>query len=348
MRFLVLYHTQIGQICQLISSLYGRSRANRQITSSVVNSARSYYIPPGMTDEELQLTADAALSRADELFQARRLDQALEQYQAAQHLARDEFNRPIEVEALSQIARVFMMQGKKDEGRQWLDKASAIASESDPMGWSRFIGVRGRYQWRENDLQGARETFEHMYSFCSDNNLWSRAVDAANMNAIVADTPEDQIAWSRRGIEIAEKAEVDSWLGPLWNNLAATYFDIHQYDEALDCYLKARGYHWQHSDERSKLMADYQIGMTLRMLGKMADAARWLRPVLAWAERLEDHVAIAQAAQDLGEVEIACQRQTSGIALLRQALDAYRTAKYDEQAPEIVEQLSGRIKQLEG
>lgn len=323
------------------------SGSHAPITTTVVYLARSYYIPPRMTDEELQKSADATLRLADESFQARRLGQALEQYHTAQQLARDEFNRPIEVEALSQMARVLMMQGKKDEGHQWLEKAAAIASENDPMGWSRFVGVRGRYQWRENDLTGARETFEQMYTFCSNNNLWSRAVDAANMNAIVADTPEDQIVWSRRGIEIAEKAEVDSWLGPLWNNLAATYFDIHQYDEALDCYLKARGYHWQHSDERSKLMADYQIGMTLRMLGKMSDAARWLRPVLAWAERLEDNVAIAQAAQDLGEVEIASQRKLSGIALLKQALSAYRAAKYDEQAPEIVEQLSGRIKQLE-
>jgi tetratricopeptide (TPR) repeat protein len=300
-----------------------------------------------MVENDNDLSADALLKRADEMFQVRNYVVALDQYQSAVGLAREEFNRPIEVEALSQIARIHLVMGNTNEGVVWLDKAAVIASEADPMGWSRYLGVKGRFEWRTQNLQAARETFDAMYTFCSNNNLWSRAVDAANMNAIVAELPEDQICWSRRGIEMAEKVDADNWLGPLWNNLAATYFDIRQFEEALDCYLKAREYHWRCSDERSKLLADYQVGMTYRMLAKFEDAGRWLRPVLAWAERLDDPVAIGQAAQDLGEVEIARENRVEGLKLLRMARNAYKVAKYDLQAPEIYQQVTDRIRQLE-
>lgn len=300
-----------------------------------------------MPDEKIDLSADALLKRADEKFQTRDYVAARETYQAAAGQAREEFNRPIEVEALSQMARLHLILGNEKEGLVWLEKASVLATDSDTMGWSRFLSVRGRFEWRTQNLAAARVTFDQMYTYCSTHSLWSRAVDAANMNAIVAEAPEDQIAWSRRGIEIAERAEAENWLGPLWNNLAATYFDIRQFEESLDCYMKARDYHWRYSDERSKLMADYQIGMTYRMLGRLDDAARWLRPVLAWAERLDDPVAIGQAAQDLGEVEIACNKNAQGLELLRKARDAYKVAKYDEQAPEIFTQITERIQQLE-
>jgi tetratricopeptide (TPR) repeat protein len=311
------------------------------------NRPQQQYISPAMPMDDTELTADALLKRADELFQIRNYAVALDQYQAAAGQAREEFNRPIEVEALSQIARVHLVMGNTSEGVVWLDRASVIANDSDQMGWSRFLGVRGRFEWRTENLEAARETFDEMYTYCSNNSLWSRAVDAANMNAIVSDTPEDQISWSRRGIEMAEKVDADNWLGPLWNNLAATYFDIRQYEQALECYIKAREYHWRCSDERSKLLADYQIGMTYRMLAKFEDAGRWLRPVLAWAERLEDPVAIGQAAQDLGEVEIARENKAEGLTLLRKARDAYKDAKYDVQAPEIYAQITERIRQLE-
>ena len=58
-----------------------------------------------------------------------------------------EFNRPVEVEVLAQIARMNLLLNRKEEGRKWLEEAETKASESDPMGWSRFLGVKGRFQW---------------------------------------------------------------------------------------------------------------------------------------------------------------------------------------------------------
>jgi len=297
--------------------------------------------------EGAQNSPDELLQKADSVFQSREYQAALEEYMKVATLAKQEFNRSVEVEALSQVARMNLILGNKDEGREWLGKAAGRASDTEPMGWSRYLGVKGRFEWKDDDLKTARETFDEMYMYCNTNALWSRAVDAAHMIAIVAETPDEQIKWNLRGIEAAESAGDESWLGPLWNNLACTYYDFKRFDEALDAYLKAREYHWKHSGEIAKLFADYSVGMTYRLLGKLDKAQQWLRPVLAWAERLENHSVIGQALQDLGEIEISNGNTTEGLAMIKRARDEYKLEGFDESWKEVWDGINTRIAELE-
>jgi tetratricopeptide (TPR) repeat protein len=293
-------------------------------------------------DQEQQ-TADTMLQTADSTFQQRDYETALSQYNQALEMSREEFNRPVEVEALSQIARMLLLLNQKEEGKKHLSEAALRADQEDIMGWSRYLGVKGRFEWRSGDFKTARETFEQLYDYCSLNDLWPRAVDAAHMIAIVSDSPQDQIEWGKKGIEIAEARETDNWLGPLWNNLAGTYFDMKQFEQALDCYLKARNYHWRFYDERAKLIADYHVGMTHRLMRNFDEAGKWLRPVLAWAERLNDHDIIAQTVEDLAEIDIANGKVSEGLAGLIRARDEYKLAGYEERSPEIWENINKRI-----
>jgi len=296
--------------------------------------------------ETEEINADSLLADADRLFQQREYDSALEQYNAAVEAARGDFNRPVETEALAQVARIHLKNGNKEDGRKFLDEAAQKASDSDPMGWSRYLSVRGRYEWQDKDLVKARATFDTMYVYCNTNALWGRAVDAANMISIVAETVEEQIEWSKRGIEAAEAGGVESWLGPLWNNLGATYFDMKQFDSALPAFLKAREYHWQFSGEIAKLYADYHVGMAYRHLGHLEKAGQWLRPVLAWAERLGDHSAIGQACEDLGEIAIANGQRDEGLAFLKRARDEYKAAGFDQSWPKVWDGINKRLNDL--
>jgi tetratricopeptide (TPR) repeat protein len=293
-------------------------------------------------------TADQHLNDADSVFKQRDLENALSMYHQALKTARDEFNRSVEVESLSQIARVYLSQNNPDEGRLWLEKAEERADDAEPMGWSRYLGVRGRFEWKDKELPKALKTFDAMYVYCNTNGLFGRSVDAANMLAIVSESPEDRIAWSRRGIDAAETGGEDSWLGPLCNNLGVTYFEIGEYDSALTAFRNARDYHWRFSGEVAKLFADYHVGMTYRRLGQMDEAASWLRPVLAWAERLDNQSAIGQACEDLGEVEIARGNKAEGLKLLKRAREAYRVEDWENQLPEVWKNLNKRIDALGG
>lgn len=295
-----------------------------------------------------KVSADSLLKEADAVFQSRDYREALGAYEKAFEVAHEEFNRSVEVEALSQMARMNLLLRDKETGRKHLADAAERVTESDPMGWSRFLGVKGRFEWQDDQLDSARQTFEQMYVFCNTNALWGRAVDAAHMIAIVATTPEEQIEWGRRGIEAAESGGTEEWLGPLWNNLAATYYDQKQFGEALECYVKSREYHWKYSGEIAKLYADYHIGMTHRLLGHFDEAASWLRPVLAWAERLGDHGAIGQACEDLGEIKVAQGNKAEGLKLLKRARDEYKLAEYDQTWAQIWDNINTRIKEVEG
>ena len=299
-----------------------------------------------MSDNET-VTADRLLQEADSVFQSRDYAAARELYVKAADRAQQEFNRSIETEAQSQVARTTLLLGEKEKGRDILREAAAKASDSDPLGWSRYLGVRGRFEWQEGDLKTARETFDEMYVYCNTNALWGRAVDAAHMIAIVAESPEEQIEWGRRGIEAAEAAEEESWLGPLWNNLAGTYYDTKQFDSALACYLKAREYHWRFSGEVAKLYADYHVGMTYRLIGDLKQARSWLRPVLAWAERLENHSAIGQALEDLGEIEVVEGNNAEGLKLLLRARDEYKAAGFDTDWKEVWDGINEKIAKLQ-
>ena len=292
--------------------------------------------------------ADSLLSVADDIFQANNIDDAFDAYSTAFEAARKEFNRSVEIEALSQMARMKLKSGKKEDGRTFLAQAEERATESDPMGYSRFLGVKGRFEWLDDDLKSARVTFSAMYDFCHANALWGRVIDAANMMAIVSDSPEDQIEWSKKGIETAEATETEGLLGALWNNLAGTYYDLKDFENALECYKKSREYHWRFSGEMGKLYADYHIGMTLRLLGKHEEALTWLRPVLAWAERLGNHSAIGQACEDMGEIAFAKGNKSDALKYLKRAKAEYKEAGFNTSWQEIWENINTRIKTVEG
>lgn len=302
----------------------------------------------GETMSSQEISADSLLKQADTLFQKKKYGDALDFYKNVVDTAREEFNYSVETEALAQVARCLLIAGKTAEGREYLAKAEARATITDQMGWSRYLSVKGRFEWKSDSLAAARETFTEMYNYCEENSLWGRMIDAANMMAIVSDQFDEQVGWSRKGIDAAEAGGEEHWLGPLWNNLGGTYYDNKQFDSALECYLKAREYHWRFSDETAKLFADYHVGMSYRMVGKFTEAKSWLRPVLAWAERIENHSAIAQALHDLGEIDIIEGHKEAGLKELIRARDEYKQAGYETAAPDIWKTINDRIAELGG
>ncbi len=266
-----------------------------------------------MTSQELILSADSA-------FSASEYDKARDIFAKALEASKKEGNKSNEVEANAMIARCYLIKNDTASGLPYLKAAEADARQNQPLGWSRYLGVRGRFEWQQNDLKKATETFKEMYNFCENNEMPSRAIDAAHMVAIVG-TPEQQIEWGKKGIAEAEKSNITHWLGPLWNNLGATYEDQEKYLEALDAYLKAREYHWQYGTEQNKLIADWAVGHAYLLSGDYENAGKWLRPVLAWAERVENTEFVGLTYRDLGDIILAEGDSASALGYFENAQD---------------------------
>ncbi len=228
--------------------------------------------------------ARAMLDKGDVAFRSRDYAGATDLYKEAIALAEKHEESETLVEAPAMAARGHLTRGDAKSGRPFIERAGKLATDKQPRGWSRYLGVLGRFEWKDGDKPKATKTFERMYDYCVKHELHSRAVDAAHMVAITG-TKEQQLAWAMKGIAAAEAGKLDGWLGPLWNNLGITYGEMGNQEKALDAYKKARVYHWKGTSEVPKLAADWAIGMTLRRLKRAKEAKAWLRPVLAWSER---------------------------------------------------------------
>jgi tetratricopeptide (TPR) repeat protein len=304
--------------------------------------------------------ARALLENGDAAFNERRYEAATGLYVKAHEQAKKEGDRSLAAEAAAQAARGYLIRGKKEEGRPWLAKAKEAADDSMPKAWSRYLGVRGRFEWKDEKLETATKTFEEMYAYCEKHGLHDRAVDAAHMVAITG-TPEQQIEWARKGIAAAEKGKNDGWLGPLWNNLGYTYQERGEWKQALECYRKARHYHWKLGRELNKLAADWAVGKALRHTGEIEKAMCWLRPVLAWAERLyaekptESHAEwIGSACLELGFAQLDLYRKdhknerlTEAIKLLRRALEIMDAAGMEKWDPKGWKELNEALASVE-
>ena len=288
------------------------------------------------------MTAKELLEKADNTFHSRKYVESRDIYLQSSKKAEIEKDNASLTETYSQIARSYLIVEEKEEGRRWLNKAAAIASENEPLGWSRFLGVRGRFVWKDDDLEKAVNTFKEMYEYCSKNKLHDRAIDATHMMAIIVPA-EEQVEWAEKGIAEAEAGNVSGWLGPLWNNLGATYEDLKRYDKAVEAYLKAREYHWLYGDEMNKLIADWAVGHAYRLTGNFETAAKWIRPVLAWCERIEATEFIGWSCKELAEVELSNGNFKEACDYLIRAEKYLKAEKMPEWDPDGYKKLTKQI-----
>ncbi len=286
------------------------------------------------------------IARADSSFDARNYEQAMELYHEAINAASAASDKSAQLEATAQIARCYLTQSQFEGAREWLDKATQMASDKHPGGFARYLGVKGRFEWREGRNDSAITIFKQMYDYSKNHKLPVRAIDACRMMAIVC-SPDEQVIWGKRGIAEAEAANMPENLPSLWNNLAAAYSDLKNFEESYQAFVKAREYHQLYGSETSKLYADYQVGWALRMKGDFDQALTWLRPALAAAEKAGNQDVQAQACEDIGEILIARKDPAAGLVYLRRALELFVKEGYREHSPEKISALEKRISEEE-
>lgn len=297
--------------------------------------------------------AEKLLAEGDGTFNSRDYAGSVAIFEKAAAAAEKEKNATCLAEALAMTARAYLATGKKEEGRKWLEKAKAASKDNDAKAWSRYLGVRGRYEWKDEKLEEAKKTFVAMYDYCVDKKLFDRAVDAAHMVAIVA-PKEEQEAWALKGIKAAEAGGFEGWLGPLWNNLGWSYEEQGKYPEMLEALLKAREYHYKGTQDLPKLIADWAVAKAYRLNKKLKEARELQAKTFEWAKKLsaekpddaERAEWIGWCKWELGELDAADGKKESALTLLKEAREALVKAKIEEWGKDFLEKLDARIKEL--
>lgn len=178
------------------------------------------------------------------------------------------------VQLLTQIARTEGLQSKFEAAHETLNKAESLLTEDMITARIRYLLERGRVYNSSMQKDKARPLFLEAWDMGVEHGEDYYAVDAAHMMQIV-EPPEKQLAWAEKAMAHAEKSDSErakKWLGPLYNNTGWTYFDLEQYDRALELFEKSLAWHKKQNDEEDTRIAKWTIARTYRQVGRIQEA----------------------------------------------------------------------------
>ena len=144
--------------------------------------------------------------------------------------------RALRAEALTQLARVQGLREDYNGGDRLLDEVT----DDDPRVRIRVDLERGRLRRSSGDKEAALPLFERAFAAAVDAGENWLAGDAAHMAALAAPDRDGFVAWTNRGLELAERSPGAAyWAGPLLNNLGWEHFDAEEYEQALAAFERA-------------------------------------------------------------------------------------------------------------
>ena len=175
--------------------------------------------------------------------------------------------RTLRAEALTQLARVEGLRDRFAEGDRLLDQ---LVDESDERVRIRVELERGRLRRSSGDKQAALPFFESAYATADAAGEDWLAGDAAHMCALASSEFDGFLAWTNRGIDLAERSEAASyWLGPLLNNLGWEHYDRGEFESALEVFERALAVRLQEPSKTNEIeIAREAVAEALMALGR--------------------------------------------------------------------------------
>lgn len=221
---------------------------------------------------------------------------------------------PGRAEVLTQLARVASWLDRPDEAERLLEEADSLAGATG-VARARVLLERGRIERRTSGDIAALSLLEQAYEVALVANQHFIAADAAHSCALAG----DMIAWTNRGLELAEKFEAARyWRGTLLLNLGDWHWDHGELAQSLAIFEAALEAREQESRNPSLTEeARYGLARALRALGRPFEAVPLLEQVVRWVEETgfeqpearEYRKELAAAYDDIGRpVEAAALR----------------------------------------
>lgn len=178
------------------------------------------------------------------------------------------------LQLLTQIARTLGLRRMFEDSHKLLDEVEPQLNDSLPKARIRYLLERGRTFNSSGKISEASELFLQAFDLAVSAKEDDLAVDAAHMMGIV-ESGEKSVEWNEKAMEIAEASsdhKANKWLGSLYNNLGWTYFEMKQYERALDLFRKDAVWYEQNNVKNYVNVAHWSAAKTLRMMGKTEEA----------------------------------------------------------------------------
>ncbi len=188
-------------------------------------------------------------------------------------------------EVFTQLARIEGLRGAFDRCAEFLDEAERSGGGA-PVVDVRLALERGRLLRSSGDPAAAYPLFVAAFEHAIGAGEYYLAGDAAHMAALAAADDEGFHAWTTSGIELGGREPAASyWRGPLLNNLGWRFHERGAHEEALSAFERALAAREEADDEYATEIARYTFAVSLRTLGRAAEAAERAELAVAWSLR---------------------------------------------------------------
>lgn len=182
------------------------------------------------------------------------------------------------IELLSMIGRAEAFQQKFTQARSSLDRAEKLLSEQQASyqlsAKIRWLIERGRLHIFEKTPFPARKLFAEAWTLAINSGEDYFAVEIAQLLA-TTEPQKVQQEWINRAIKIAEESPLPKtklWLGGLYTSLGWKFYDLREYEKALETFQTAHNHYKTSENPRESFVAQWSIGKVLRALGKTEEA----------------------------------------------------------------------------
>lgn len=172
---------------------------------------------------------------------------------------------------LTQKARTYGLRRQFDRARDILGQSHALLKTEDRKGQGWYEIEFGRVENSAGNPNQAREHFLKSLEIAEAENLEFLAIDAVHMLGIV-DKGEASLEWNKKAIHMAEHAKDErarGWLGSLLNNTGWTYYDLGDFDKAMELFEKAVEFRKESGKQPNLRIACYCVAKCHRAMGHL-------------------------------------------------------------------------------
>lgn len=237
-----------------------------------------------------------------------------------------------QVEAMTQLVRLYSLQGKTPEARATLDSLKTLLPLLDPKERTR-PEIRchleeGRHYCLSMSPSRALESFSEAWQKATAAQMDVFAIDAAYMISITVPVKQGK-KWLQQAIEIAESSEDEfckMWLSHLYMMDGWQAFDAHDFNRALVAFDKANSKCSLKESENKSRVFRWCKARTLRALGQYEKALKIQESLLE--EMMQSGEGNGHVFLEIAECHLALQDPGKSKSFYEMAYDALKKDKW--------------------
>lgn len=184
-------------------------------------------------------------------------------------------NTDYHLQLLTQIARTQGLQQQFTRAHHTLDEVEKqLTPHLQAQTKVRYLLERGRVFNSSGDKKAAEPLFLQAWQLAAETGNDVYTADALHMLAIIS-PPNEALEWNLKALTLAETSadeRTKNWLGSLYNNIGWTYFDMTDYETALQMFTKCHQWYSEKQLPTETQIAQWSIAKTLRLLQKPQEA----------------------------------------------------------------------------